>query len=166
MNRRSLLAASVGVLASGTAAGCLGGVVEEGDGQLDVGGTSVPLASTETAADWFDSGDLLVLDARGESEWEEIRIAGAEWSPARDGRESNDPTEGVAANTHILTYCVCPHTLAGQRGAALIEDGYTDVYALDEGLDDWIDQGHPIEGTDVNESGEAMSVPTARYHDG
>ena len=161
MRRRSFL----GLALAGTVAGCLGDSVEESDDYLDVNGTSVPLVSTDTAAEWYDSDDLLVLDARNEDAWEEVRIAGAKSSPSPNGHDEDDPTDTVASDTRILTYCVCPHTLAGQRGASLIDDGFTDVYALDEGLEEWIEQGHPIEGTDVSEPTEQTVVPTSDYHE-
>lgn len=164
MRRRSLLA-TVGTGLATTFAGCFGTPVEEDEEHLDVGGTTVPLTSTATAVEWYESGDLLVLDARSQSEWEDVRIAGSEWSPATDGRDENDPTEGLDSDTRILTYCRCPHTLAGRRGAALIEGGFTAVSALDEGLDDWVDQDHPIEGTDVAESNEQTVIPPSEYHE-
>lgn len=161
MRRRTLLTLT-GTAMAGTVAGCLGD--EETNGTLDVGGTDVPLVSTDQAYEWYSEGDLLVLDARSVSEWEAVRIVDAEPSPAADGLDEGDPTEAVDRGTRILTYCVCPHTLAGQRGASLIDDGFTDVHALDEGLQDWIEEGYPTEGEDVTSPTEGTTIPEPDYH--
>lgn len=161
MRRRTLLAVTGGTLL-GSTAGCLGGDAGE-NGTISVDGTSVPLVSVADAIDWYEDDDLLVLDARSQREWEEVRIAGAEWSPAPDGRD-NDPTAGVAGDGQVLTYCVCPHLLAGQRAASLIEAGFESVYALDEGLNEWIEQGYPLEGTEVTGSTASIDVREPDYH--
>ena len=162
MRRRSLLTVSAAAV-GGFLAGCLGDEIEEGE-TIEVRGTEVPLLSTQRAFDWYDAGELLVLDARSESEWEQLRIADAELSPHPDGLDRDDPTEAVEADTRIMTYCVCPHTLAGSRAATLIDEGFDSVYALDEGLQDWVEKGHPIEGTGVNDSVENVEVPEPEYH--
>ncbi|PSP27284.1 hypothetical protein BRC65_06670 [Halobacteriales archaeon QH_2_65_14] len=94
-----------------------------------VGGTEVPLAPIDD---------------------EEVRIAGAVFSPAPDGLPEDDPLDALTEDTRIVTYCPCPHTLSTNRAASLIENGYTDVYALKEGIREWVDRGYPLEGTEVN----------------
>ncbi|MDQ2048948.1 rhodanese-like domain-containing protein [Natronolimnohabitans sp. A-GB9] len=127
------------------------GTGEDGYETYDVNGTAVPLAPTDDVFEWYEDDDeLIVVDARSETAYERVHIRGAVVSPAPDGRETDDPLDDVPTDARIVTYCPCPHTLAGHRAASLIEDGYTEVYALKEGLQEWIDRGHPIEGTDVN----------------
>lgn len=123
---------------------------ENGYELYSVGGTEVPLAPTADVYGWYEADAAVFVDARNEDAYEELRIEGAVLSPAPDGRGSDDPLEEVETDARVVTYCVCPHTLAGSRGASLIDEGYTDVYALDEGLQEWVDQGYPIEGTDVS----------------
>lgn len=147
MDRRRFLAAAAGT-ATVTVTGCLG---SDGYDTLSVGGESVPLAPTEDAYEWYQEEDVAVLDARSRAAWERTRIEGAVWSPAPDGRDGSDPAEEFSADRRILTYCACPHALSSQRAAALIADGYTDVYALDEGIRHWIDQGYPIAGDNVSQ---------------
>ncbi|MCU4925471.1 rhodanese-like domain-containing protein [Halobacteria archaeon AArc-dxtr1] len=123
---------------------------ENGYETYSVWGTEVPLAPTEDVFQWYeDDEELVVVDTRSEDAYEELRIPGALLSPAPEGVDVDDPLEDVANDARIVTYCVCPHTLAGNRAADLIEDGYTDVYALKEGLQEWVDRGYPVEGTDV-----------------
>jgi len=144
MERREYIGAVAGISAI-TVAGCLG---DDGYETAEVAGESVPLAPTDDAYDWYEDG-LAVVDSRSRVAWEQTRIDGAVWSPAPEGRESGDPVGEWAEDRRILTYCACPHHLSTRRAASLLADGYTEVYALDEGINDWIDQGHPIEGESV-----------------
>jgi len=117
-----------------------------------VGGTEVPLAPIDDVYEWYQNDDDLVMgDARTSRRvYEEVRIAGAVFSPAPDGLPEDDPLDALAEDTRIVTYCPCPHTLSTNRAASLIENGYTDVYALKEGIREWVDRGYPLEGTEVN----------------
>jgi len=165
MNRRQFIAvASVGTVGL---AGCLGddagddvelvddyhveddgevnGTDENGYEMYEIGGEAVPLAPTTDVYEWYEAGDVSFADARDADAYDELRIEGAVLSPAPDGQSSSDPLADLSTGERIVTYCVCPHTLAGQRGASLIAAGYTEVYALDEGLQEWVDRGHPIE---------------------
>ena len=151
MNRRQYLGIVAGTGAV-AAAGCLGG---SGYETTEVNGESVPLAPTDDAYDWYENGNLVVVDARSRTEWEHTRIAGAVWSPAPEGQQGSDPVEQYSEDRRILTYCGCPHRLSTQRAASLIADGYEEVYALDKGIRDWIDQQYPIEGENV-----AQRLPT------
>jgi rhodanese-related sulfurtransferase len=162
MKRRRYLSTAAGLGLVGLA-GCLG---DSGDGEeptpspspdtpdtaydtLKTRGESVPLAPTDNAYEWYRNGDLAVVDARSQVAWEQTRIEGAVWSPAPDGRNTDDPAAAWDTDRRILTYCGCPHHLSSQRAASFIANGYTEVYALDEGIQDWIDRGYPIEGERV-----------------
>ena len=169
MRRRLVITTACGLLASGLS-GCLGDAdsddtndFDHGDYDVDdegevtgtddngydtyrVDGQDVPLVPTDDAYDWYENDEeALFVDTRIEEQFEELRIAGAVFSPAADGLDTDDPVEDVGKDTKIVTYCVCPHTLAGSRGASLMANGYTNVYALDEGLQDWADRGYPLE---------------------
>jgi rhodanese-related sulfurtransferase len=112
-------------------------------------GQEVPLAPTDDAYEWYVNDNVVVADARPKAAYEKVHIVDAYWSPARDGQETEDPLEQLSKDTRILTYCACPHHLSGLRAASLIEDGYTEVYALDKGIQDWVEKGYPVEGTEV-----------------
>lgn len=164
MNRRAFLTTS-GVFGGLAIAGCLGSDdpdVHDADYASDVEGTPgdtddngyatyvvrdqpVPLAPTSEVAEWYESDPALVIaDARSPEEYDQLHIEGAVLSPAPDGLSSDDPLLELDQDTRIVTYCVCPHTLAGSRAATLMEAGYTSVYALDEGLQEWVDRDLPI----------------------
>lgn len=143
MQRREVLSTTTALLGVGLA-GCLG----DDSNYYTVDGVDVPLVPVEEAIDWFEGGDTVFLDARPHiAHYEELHIEGAEFSPEPDGLSEDDPADALADDTRIVTYCVCPHAYAGSRGANLIEADYSEVYALEEGLDEWVDSGYPIDGT-------------------
>lgn len=146
MRRREVILAGAGT-ASFSLAGCLGGDDE------------VAFVSVSDAIDWYEANDTVFVDARGRRDvYENLRIAGAVFSPYPDGLDEDDPTAELDLDTRIVTYCVCPHLMAEERGESLVADGYTNVHVLDEGLNEWINQGYPTEGS-ANEPDEP------EYHD-
>ena len=170
MRRRNLLGVGAAVV-GGVVGGCLdatgGGDNPSADGDdgngsgdaeyetLSVGGQSVPLVPTADAHVWFEEETARFVDARSREEYDHVRIDGAVHSPAADGLPEDDPTETWPADERVVTYCVCPHSLAGRRAASLLDDDFAAVYALDEGLQEWIDRGNPTEG-----EGAGASLPT------
>lgn len=155
MNRRSVLATGATV-ALGSIAGCLGS--DEEYQTYSVGGQEVELAPTDDVYEWFEDDDASFVDARSRREYDHIHVEDAVFSPAPDGLAQDDPVETWSADTRIVTYCVCPHGLAGQRAASLQDDGYTDVYALEEGLKEWIEREYPVEGAAVERQLPAYDV--------
>ncbi|MFB6102392.1 MAG: rhodanese-like domain-containing protein [Haloplanus sp.] len=150
VSRRSVLS-SVGI-ALGGVAGCLGGGGGGSAPNLDsyptttTDGQSVPLAPLTDVHDWYKDGTARFVDSRSRSAYLQSHIEGAVWSPARDGRERNDPVADWGTDTLIVTYCGCPHHLSSMRAAALIQSGYERVAALDEGFWAWQDEGYPVAG--------------------
>lgn len=147
MNRRTFLGLG-GATALGTVAGCLGG--DDGYETTNTNGVEVPLAPIDDVYEWYENDEANFADARGRNQYERGHIAGAVFSPAPDGAE-DDPAEEWSTDTQIVTYCGCPHHLSSMRAASLIDDGYEEVYALDEGFQAWIDNGYPLEGSAVSE---------------
>ncbi|WP_455447976.1 rhodanese-like domain-containing protein [Natrinema thermotolerans] len=152
MNRRRFLALG-GTVSLGAVAGCLGDDNGTPANEFDyetttTDGTEVPLAPVTDVYEWYDNDKARFADARGRDQYEELRIAGAVFSPAPDGTE-NDPVEEWSTDTRIVTYCRCPHHLSSQRAASLIDAGYEHTYAIDEGLGGWEMQGYPVEGSNV-----------------
>lgn len=161
-NRRAVLAAGASVAAL---AGCIGSVADDGDDESpDVpddldrfehdyeidssAGEPVPLVPVDDAHEWYETDAARFLDARGEGDYNRERIPGAVRSTA--GHDLGDPVTEWPADERIVTYCACPHSLALQRGARLVGEGYVNVFALEGGLDAWIDEGHPLEGYGVD----------------
>lgn len=127
--------------------GEVNGTNDEGYETRVVNGISVPLAPIEDVKAWYDAGEIVIADTMTEEQYTDLRIQDAVFSPAPDGLESGDPLETLAADTHIVTYCVCPNTMAANRAAVLMQDGYDNIYALREGLQDWVERGYPVAGS-------------------
>lgn len=164
MNRRTFLAVG-GTAAIGGVAGCLGG----GDGYATntVNGIDVPLAPVKDVYEWYEDDEARIVDSRGRAQYEALRIADAVFSPAPNGT-ANDPVEEWSTDTQIVTYCRCPHHLSSQRAAALIDAGYEDTYAIDEGLDGWVNNEYPIAGSNVQaqrQRYEISGTTDSRYAD-
>ena len=114
-------------------------------------GHEIPMAPTSDVYEWYtDDEELVIIDARSAEAYEEVHVRGAVSSPVRGEPATEEPLAGVEPDTRIVTYCTCPRTLSGHRAAELREAGYTDVYLLADGLQDWAEKGHPIDGTAVN----------------
>jgi len=148
-SRRAVLA-STGV-ALGSLAGCLGGSSGsasnlDGYQTISVDGQSVPLAPLSDVHSWYESDRARFADARSQTAYAESHIDGAVWSPARNGQSSDDPVESWDTDTLIVTYCGCPHHLSSMRAASLIDAGYENVVALDDGFWAWQDAGYPVVG--------------------
>jgi rhodanese-related sulfurtransferase len=122
-----------------------------------VNGIDVPLAPLEDVSYWYERQEARMVDTRGEDQYDDLRITGAAFSSAPDG-VSNDPVDDWPEDARIVTYCVCPHDLAGMRAASLMEAGYENVYALDEGLEAWVNSGYPIEGEQATQSLTAYRI--------
>ncbi|ELZ21649.1 hypothetical protein C477_04884 [Haloterrigena salina JCM 13891] len=157
MNRRTFLAVS-GATTVGVVAGCLGNnsnatAANEFDYELysTPSGVDVPLAPVDDVYEWYKNDEARFADARGRSQYDEMRIEGAVFSPAKAaGDIDDDPVEEWSKDTRIVTYCACPHHLSSQRAASLIDAGYEHTYAIDEGLRGWRDRGYPLEGSNVD----------------
>lgn len=154
MRRREVLATGAAAVAA-SVAGCLG---DDDYPTKSFEGVDVPLAPLEDVHEWYENDETRFVDTRSAVEYEEYHIAGAVFSPAPDGLDEDDPVEEWATDTRIVTYCACPHTLAGLRGASLIEGGYEEVYALDDGLQAWFDEEYPAEGNAVSSQLPAYEV--------
>ena len=113
-------------------------------------GVEVPLAPIEITHDWYRAGEARFVDARGGGQYESVRIEGAVLSPAPDGGDP-DPISDWDTDELIVTYCDCPHHLAAARAAALIDDGYENVYVIDEGFVPWRENGYAVAGENVDE---------------
>ncbi|MFB6095868.1 MAG: rhodanese-like domain-containing protein [Haloferacaceae archaeon] len=117
-------------------------------GATIVEGTAVPLAPIEVAHYWYKRREARFADARGQTSYDRSHILGAVLSPAPDGANP-DPVTDWPKDDLIVCYCGCPHHLSSLRAATLIDQGYENVYVIDEGFWEWHDRGYPMEGSEV-----------------
>lgn len=110
-----------------------------------VEGVDVPLAPIDATHHWYRGRAARFVDARGQAQYDRSHITGAVLSPAPDGT-GDDPVEAWPTDDRIVCYCGCPHHLSSLRAASLIENGYGQVYVIDEGFWEWQDRGYPISG--------------------
>ncbi|AGN00832.1 hypothetical protein L593_04405 [Salinarchaeum sp. Harcht-Bsk1] len=190
MNRRSFLANGLGAVATTSlTAGCLfrddeqqqpeDGSAQGGPGyalnprdveapdvdpstfeRLEVRGQQVPLVPIDVAYPWYLRQETRIVDARSLTAYERSHVAGAVLSPAPMGYRNDDPTSDWPNADRIVTYCTCPHHLSSSRAAGLLEQGFENVYALDEGFGPWYDRGYPVaSANEVQQTiGEARAI--------
>lgn len=116
----------------------------------DVEGTAVPLAPIEDTYYWYARGEARFADARSQTAYGESHVFGAVLSQATPERRSDDdPVLDWSKDDRIVCYCGCPHHLSSMRAAQLIDDGYENVYVIDEGYREWSDRDYPMAGNDV-----------------
>ena len=88
---------------------------------------------------------MIVVDVRTKKDWEtsKHKIPGAVRVELGD---FNHWARKQSKNTMIVLYCACPHD-ATSIGLAklLIRKGYTKVYVLKGGWEEWLKAKYPIE---------------------
>lgn len=140
------------------------GTTNESDGEfssyetIETMGQTVPLLPVDEAYEWYQDESARFADARGELAYRNTHISGAVWSPAPDGRANGDPVERWPSDQRIVCYCGCPHHLSGQRAASLLSEGYAEVYAIDEGLGGWYENGYPLVGEESEQLPEQYTI--------
>jgi rhodanese-related sulfurtransferase len=110
-------------------------------------GIEVPLVPIDVAYDWYRRREARFADARGERQYTTSHVTGAVLSPA-SGRQ-DDPATAWPQGDRIVCYCGCPHHLSTMRAAQLYQNGYEEVYAIDEGFWEWHRLDYPMAGEDV-----------------
>lgn len=156
MNRRTFLAA--GAVSAVGLSGCLGmgqsgdskHKSEEGFDTKNIDGQYVPLAPLSVTHKWFKNDSAKFADARGREQYRTSHIKGAALSPAPDGQSKNDPTATWGKKQRIVCYCGCPHHLSSMRAASLMNQGYENVYVIDEGFWAWHKKGYPVSGENTS----------------
>ena len=83
---------------------------------------------------------LIIIDARPQSEWMRVHIAGAVsieyFQPSR--------LSEVPKDVWAIAYCACPHHLSGIIVDELIKRGHPKALVLDEGINVWHQKGYPV----------------------
>jgi rhodanese-related sulfurtransferase len=109
------------------------------------GGVDVPLLPVEDAHVLWAYRRARFADARGEDQWENAHVVGAVSSPASpDARSDDDPIQDWGTSDTIICYCGCPHHLSSIRASQLINEGYENVFVIDEGFYEWSNRGYPV----------------------
>ncbi len=107
--------------------------------------------SVDEAREMLEKDDFFLLDVRTPVEFNESHIEGAVLIPLENGYGSNlGPDQLLEARINevpkgekILVYC-----RTGRRSAVasqmLADAGYTDVYNMGGGINEWIAAGYPV----------------------
>lgn len=157
MNRRTFLAA--GAVSAVGLSGCLGlgggsggskHKSEEGYDTKEQDGVYVPLAPLSDTHEWYKNDSAKFADARGRKQYTTSHIKGAALSTAPDGLSKDDPVASWSKDQKIVCYCGCPHHLSSMRAATLLNNGYTNVYVIDEGFWAWHEKGYPVSGENTS----------------
>ncbi|MFD1586394.1 rhodanese-like domain-containing protein [Halorientalis brevis] len=113
---------------------------------LDRNGTTISLVPIDVAYDWYTARAARFADARGQLSYQRSHVRGAVLSSVETplGTVENWPTDDF-----IVTYCGCPHHLSSMRAETLIDAGYENVFALDEGFGEWHEREYPMNGQQV-----------------
>jgi rhodanese-related sulfurtransferase len=119
-------------------------------GTVEENGVQVPLAPIDVAHYWYKRREARFADARSVKAYDASHIYGAVLSQASTNRRSSaDPVADWPKDDRIVCYCGCPHHLSSIRASQLIQNGYENVYVIDEGFWKWHDRGYPMRGNDV-----------------
>lgn len=122
-------------------------------------GTEVPLVPIDVAYDWYRRREARFADARGSYSYDAAHVLGAVLSPAPNGQDRSDPITAWPKSDRIVTYCGCPHHLSSMRAGTLINAGYENVYALDEGFSEWFQREYPMAGEKVSQRQNLSQQP-------
>ena len=118
--------------------------------------SAVPAADIDSeryilAADLFarfdGAAEHFVFDVRNRAAYDESHIRGALSLPyGQFDQPELDAIGGLSRESPIVTYCGCPHHLAGLAADLLIDMGYRNVRVLYEGYWYWRDHDYPTAG--------------------
>lgn len=84
---------------------------------------------------------LAFLDARAPSDYLREHIEGAASVPYYDPSHYFDK---LPKGTWLIAYCACPHAESKTLAQKLLDEGFTKVTVLDEGIGAWKSKGHPV----------------------
>lgn len=107
-----------------------------------------------------------MFDVRSQASFDQSHIRDARHMPYGN----TDPAEvsaldGMTLDSPIVTYCGCPHHLAGLAADLLIEWGYRNVRVLHEGFWYWRDHQYPLAGLQDRQTRE-LSLAGILVEDG
>lgn len=108
---------------------------------LDSSSPEIPSVLVNEADKRVREGTVLI-DVREQNEWDEARIAGAEFKPLS---EANSWYEGLPSDQEIIFYC-----RSGQRSSQIVralidQAGMSNVTNMTGGIIAWAEAGLPLE---------------------
>lgn len=118
-------------------------------------GETIALAPIEVARYWHQRGEARFVDARALKYYEQAHVYGAVNSSAERG-SSGGGIAGWPEDDRIVCYCGCPHHLSSVRASALQQNGFTNVYVVDEGFVPWRTNEYAMGGTNFAAPQEAV----------
>ena len=105
----------------------------------------VPIMTKEELKAQMDSSDVMILDVRKGKDWKssEFKIKGASRA---NPKELDKWAETYPKDKTFVLYCAWPNE-ATSAGLAqkMMDQGYTDVYALKGGLREWFRSKFPVD---------------------
>lgn len=119
------------------------------------------LVPAKTVIEAIDAGmEILLVDARPPLDFAFSHIPGAINVPYYEPEKHLDR---LPRDTWIVTYCECPHAEAEQLADHLLDQGFTKVRVINEGLQGWTDLGGPIEETGSVDPPATTPASTRRH---
>ena len=92
-------------------------------------------------ANQYRNAGAFMLDVRTPAEWLEVHIPGATLIPLDElGFRMNE----LPADEKIVIYCLTGNRIS-QALDILLNAGYSDIFSMDGGIQDWIAAGYEIE---------------------
>ncbi|MFB6270863.1 MAG: rhodanese-like domain-containing protein [Halobacterium sp.] len=118
-------------------------------------GEQITLAPIDVARYWHQRGEARFVDARGLKYYKQAHVYGAVSSTAERG-STGGGISGWPKDDRVVCYCGCPHHLSSIRASALQQNGFSNVYVIDEGFVPWRDNGYAMRGTSFAAPQEAV----------
>jgi len=83
---------------------------------------------------------MVIIDARPQSDWMRVHVAGAVSIPYHEVEK----LDAIPKDVWAIAYCACPHHLSGIVVDELIKKGHKKALVLDEGILEWHRRGYPV----------------------
>lgn len=143
MNGASLRMTLGASFALAAALAACGGDTTAGQADPSLFGEGKFVTAAEVMTAYNNNADILFVDARPDLDYESGHIPEAASVPYFDVESHLD---ALPRDRWIVTYCECPHAEAEQVADALMDNGFTLVKVIDEGLQGWRDVGGEVVG--------------------
>ena len=119
----------------------IAGRVVNPDGAAPAFGADLYVSVADVAAAYSGGSRMMMLDARPPCDYVEGHIAGAVSVPFFAVEEY---LSQLSKDDTIVAYCACPHAESTAAANVLLDNGFSKVHVLDEGLPLWEEQAHPM----------------------